>query len=113
MCELFGLSARQKMNINRELKEFYSHAQDNPNGWGLYYNDGCSAFFKKNDVYRLCHDLLEIARKGLADRGLGEEKYLEPLFDRVKAQESPGAYMLRHLSEGADLEEVIKEYACI
>ena len=69
------------------------------------------SFVDQNDVYRLCHDVLEIARKGLADRGLGEEKYLEPLFDRVKAQESPGAYMLKRLSEGMDLEEVIKEYA--
>ena len=50
MCELFGLSARQKVNIDRELKEFYSHAPDNPNGWGLYYNDGCSAFFKKENM---------------------------------------------------------------
>ena len=49
MCELFGLSSARKVNIDRELKEFYSHAPDNPNGWGLYYNDGCSDFFKKED----------------------------------------------------------------
>ena len=45
MCELFGLSAAKKVNIDRELREFYSHAPDNPNGWGLYYNDGCVNFF--------------------------------------------------------------------
>lgn len=49
MCELFGLSAEKKVNINRELKEFYSHAPDNPNGWGLYYNDGSTEFFKKEN----------------------------------------------------------------
>lgn len=49
MCELFGFSAGQKMNIDRELKEFYSHAPCHPNGWGIYYSDGFSEFFKKED----------------------------------------------------------------
>ena len=51
------------------------------------------------------------ARGGLVDRGLGEERFLDSLFDRVKTRECPGAHMLRRLSEGADLEEVIREYA--
>ena len=49
MCELFGLSASKKVNIDKELKEFYSHAPDNPNGWGFYYTDGCSDYFKKEN----------------------------------------------------------------
>ena len=49
MCELFGLSAANTINIDRELGEFYSHAPDHPNGWGIYYNDGRSSFFKKEN----------------------------------------------------------------
>ena len=45
MCELFGLSAAKKVDIDRALKEFYSHAPDHPNGWGLYYNQGCTTDF--------------------------------------------------------------------
>ncbi len=49
MCELFGLSADRKVNINKELRDFYSHAPDNPNGWGIYYNDGGPDFFFKEN----------------------------------------------------------------
>lgn len=50
MCELFGLSGNNKTNIVRELKEFYSHAPENPDGWGLFYKEGSSFFFDKEDV---------------------------------------------------------------
>ena len=49
MCELFGFSAGKKVNIDRELKEFYSHAPDNPNGWGIYYDDGGTEYFHKEN----------------------------------------------------------------
>lgn len=48
MCELFGLSGKKKVNIGRELKEFYSHAPKNPDGWGLFlHNDGGDLFEKE------------------------------------------------------------------
>ena len=113
----FHTGLKERMHELTELLEndnvIYGHGYNSTELRHLFIQKELPSFVDQNDVYRLCHDVLEIARKGLADRGLGEEKYLEPLFDRVKAQESPGAYMLRHLSEGADLEEVIKEYACI
>ncbi len=50
MCELFGLSGRKNKDICRELKEFYSHAPKNPDGWGLFYANTTSAFFDKEDI---------------------------------------------------------------
>lgn len=50
MCELFGLSGGRKVNIVNELKEFYSHAPENPNGWGLFLDDGGRGLFCKEDV---------------------------------------------------------------
>ena len=35
MCELFGITGREKKRINDELREFYSHSDKNPHGWGL------------------------------------------------------------------------------
>ena len=35
MCEIFSLSSRHERNINEELREFFSHSPDHPNGWGL------------------------------------------------------------------------------
>lgn len=89
----------------------YGHGYNPTELRHLFIRKDLPSFVDRDAVYRLCGNVLEIARGGLLDRGLGEERYLEPLFDRVKAQECPGDYMLRRLSEGADLEELIKEYA--
>lgn len=35
MCEIYGFSGKQKKELNSDLREFYSHACDHPNGWGL------------------------------------------------------------------------------
>lgn len=35
MCELFGFTGRIHQKLNQELKEFYSHSDEHPNGWGL------------------------------------------------------------------------------
>lgn len=50
MCELFGLCGNKKADITKMLREFYSHAADNPNGWGLYMNDGVYTFFDKEPL---------------------------------------------------------------
>ena len=89
----------------------YGHGYNPTELRHLFIRKDLPSFVDRDAVYRLCGNVLEIARGGLLDRGLGEERYLEPLFDRIKAQECPGDYMLRRLSEGADLEELIKEYA--
>ena len=44
MCELFGLNSVNKINVSPLLKEFFSHGNEHPNGWGLafFYGDGVS-----------------------------------------------------------------------
>jgi len=37
MCEVFGFSADKEININDNLKVFYSHSNKHPHGWGLAY----------------------------------------------------------------------------
>ena len=39
MCELFGLSAYRKTDIKEYLKEFFSHSDKNPHGFGLMTGD--------------------------------------------------------------------------
>ncbi|MDE6566365.1 MAG: class II glutamine amidotransferase [Lachnospiraceae bacterium] len=43
MCELFGVSAPQKIRLNSLLHTFFSHADRHPHGWGM-------ALFHKNVV---------------------------------------------------------------
>ena len=35
MCELLGISAKQRRAVAAVLREFFSHAETNPHGWGL------------------------------------------------------------------------------
>lgn len=35
MCELFGVSAAKQVPVNDLLREFFSHSDRHPNGWGL------------------------------------------------------------------------------
>lgn len=43
MCEVFGVSSDRKLVLNEFLLEFFSHAKEHPNGWGM-------AFFYRNSV---------------------------------------------------------------
>ena len=35
MCEIFGFTGLRPRAVNRELREFYSHSDRHPDGWGL------------------------------------------------------------------------------
>ncbi len=50
MCELFGYSSSNPRSINRELKEFYSHSEKHPHGWGLAVFEEKSASFEKEAI---------------------------------------------------------------
>ncbi len=43
MCELFGVSSPDKIEINELLSEFFSHGDHHPDGWGM-------AFFSETEV---------------------------------------------------------------
>lgn len=44
MCELLGVSGAEKIECNDLLRTFFTHAADNPDGWGLarFYGNGVS-----------------------------------------------------------------------
>lgn len=43
MCELFGVNSAEKIQLNDLLREFFSHGEEHPHGWGM-------AFFYGNAV---------------------------------------------------------------
>ena len=53
MCELLGISSRDKIPCNELLKVFFSHAVDNPDGWGLARFYGNSVSLEKEPVSAL------------------------------------------------------------
>ena len=40
MCEMLGISAKRRREANAILREFFSHAERHPHGWGLARLDG-------------------------------------------------------------------------
>ena len=47
MCELFGYSGKKEKEPNRDLREFFGHSADHPDGWGLALPEGPSPYMKK------------------------------------------------------------------
>lgn len=49
MCEVLGFSSRRRRNVNAHLREFFSHGEENPHGWGLalYTADGTPSIEKE------------------------------------------------------------------
>lgn len=50
MCELFGYSSIDSYVINDYLKEFFSHSNKHPHGWGLAYLDGKEVVIEKEPI---------------------------------------------------------------
>ena len=67
-------------------------------------------FFNKKDICRLSKDIVDLARFGLEDRGLGEEIFLNPLYERIKNHTNPGKELLRSIKKGIKIEKIIDDY---
>ena len=48
MCEIFGFSSSKEEELNDYLKEFYSHCEEHPHGWGLAILDFINLTFQCN-----------------------------------------------------------------
>ena len=68
------------------------------------------AFIDKKALSQQLVKILDIAAKGLRTRGLGEEDFLSPLYERALTLKSPAAKMLEQLSQGKPMADIIKEY---
>ena len=48
MCELFGVSASKRTEVNSQLQEFFSHSVHHPNGWGMaVFHNGIASIEKE------------------------------------------------------------------
>lgn len=50
MCELFGLTGPDEINVTEYLKTLASHSTDHPNGWGIAIFNGKEASLEKEPV---------------------------------------------------------------
>ncbi len=70
-----------------------------------------SSTVDRDALYDLVSKVLDLCREGLSERGRGEEKYLEPLYQRINNRTNPAKEMLRRLQNGESMASVIKHYA--
>ena len=61
-------------------------------------------------LYDVAKAVLDLSKEGLKERELGEEVFLDSLYENIEERTNPGKRVLDYLSEGKDLEELIKEY---
>ena len=51
MCEMLGISAKRRIRANDILREFYSHAEQHPHGWGLAtFRDNAAPTIEKEAI---------------------------------------------------------------
>ncbi len=94
-------------------KVIYGHGYNASELRHLMIKKELPSFVDADKVYGLAENILRLAEDGLKQRGFGEERYLIPLFERVKKRENPASYMLKKLSQGAGIEEVAKEFGSL
>lgn len=69
------------------------------------------SYLDMEGLYDLTQQVLDLCRQGLAERGCGEEVYLDPLEERVRLRTNPAESMLRQLEKGVDINEIIRAYS--
>lgn len=77
----------------------------------LFVRRELPGFLDRAAASALVTQVLDLAKTGLRKRGMGEERFLEPLYHRAKYLLSPARQMVEGLDAGVPLEEFIKEYA--
>ena len=68
-------------------------------------------FVDRAGLKALCLAVLDLARENLVQRGLGEEKFLLPLYQRAETLTSPGRVMAEALEQGVTRSEISRKYA--
>ncbi len=64
-------------------------------------------------VQALTLKVLELAKQGLIQRNLNEERYLEPLFERAQTMMSPARRILNREQEGKTMQQFIEAYGVL
>lgn len=70
-------------------------------------------FINEDKLYDLIKQIIDLAYEGLLQRGLQEEKLLQPLYERVNLRTNPAKKMLDLKNNGTDLTDIILEYGKI
>lgn len=71
------------------------------------------AFIDRAALSDLLMEVLDIAKAGLIARGMEEEHFLAPLYDRARTTLSPAARIREGIENGKKIDDFIEEYAVL
>ena len=109
----FHVGLKHKVNELRDLffyADIYSNSNDVAEFRRLLIKANISDSVDEDAFYELAEKVLDLASTGLKERGLGEEVFLEPLYENLKNRTNPGKRLLGALNEGKSLERIILDY---
>ena len=75
--------------------------------------DEIPSFIDKKGLCKLSKDIVDLANVGLKERGIGEEKFLKPLYLRIKKHTNPGKNIIGSLQKGVSIEKLIHDYGTV
>ena len=113
----FHLGLKNRLYQLDELLEqdhvIYHHGYNTAELRKMFNYRNLPSFVDEDALYELIDKVLNLAKEGLEERELGEEIFLEPLYDRVRERTNPARRMLEFREQGTDLEQIILDYAAL
>ena len=101
----------QVIEIMREDHSIYHHGFSCGELRRIMNRRSWPEFVDRKGLRRLLLQILDLAEQNLRSRGLGEEKYLLPLYDRADTLTSPGRVVADALDRGETMRTMTLQYA--
>ncbi|MGN1165458.1 MAG: hypothetical protein ACI4S2_03400 [Lachnospiraceae bacterium] len=108
------------LGLKRNLKELdslfkgdhvlYHHGYTAGELRKMFVQSELPSFVDEKKLHELVKSVLELAADGLKSRGYGEERMLQPLFERMENCTNPAKRMLEMKDQGVDLKDIVLEY---
>lgn len=76
----------------------------------LLIQDKIPEFINQKELSGLARNIVDLASDGLRQRGIGEETFLKPLYERIKNHSNPGKNIIQSVQKGMKIEEIIRDY---
>ena len=76
----------------------------------LLIQDKIPEFINQKELSGLARNIVDLAADGLGERGIGEEIFLKPLYERIKNHSNPGKDIIQSIQNGMEIEEIIRDY---
>lgn len=76
----------------------------------LLIHEEIPSFVDKKGICNLSKDIVDLASEGLKERGIGEEVFVKPLYERIKMHTNPGKELITSIHSGVKLESIIDDY---